>query len=113
MVSALIRGFLAVVFVLSATAVLVDSWVSPSAFVDPDGEGPQAPVPNPEVADQRTQGNRIHLDVLAPPPLALSILMDVATSELAPSEERRRITVRLKPADPSGWLGRRHRRPHA
>ena len=109
----LIPGSAGLLLLLPAAAVLVDSWVAPAAIVDPDGEGPQAPAPNPEVAEQRAKGSRIQFDLLAPPPRPSALLFKAVEPSAPAGDDRRRIAVRPKPVEPSGWLGRRHLRSPA
>lgn len=99
-------GFLSFLLVGS---VLVDTWVAPAPFVDPDGDGPRPPQPNPEVIGQREIRNRVDLDLDAPfAPVAFS--PDPRPMEAAPVTGDVSFKILTPPVRPWGWLGLRHRR---
>jgi hypothetical protein len=85
--------------------VLIDSWFMEDGYIDPDGEGPEAPIPTFEIAAKRDQ-IEFHVDAMPPLPIPL----EASTQSIAaphPTEIAFEPTC-PRPVDPAGWLGRRH-----
>lgn len=98
-------GLAALLIFALAGCVLIDSWFIEDDYIDPDGEGPEAPIPTFEIAAKNTQ---IEIDVDAAPAVPIRVEASGGDAEVPPMADVVYAPPRPRPVDPAGWLGRRH-----
>jgi hypothetical protein len=87
-----------------AGCVLIDSWFQEDA-IDPDGEGPEAPIPSFEIPSKYKQ---IEIDADPAPLVSLCVEPFIEDFKLPSTADSAYAPPRPRPVDPAGWLGRRH-----
>lgn len=98
-------GFAALLIFALAGCILIDSWFTGDDFIDPDGEGPEAPIPTFEIA---AKSKSIEIDVDAVPLIPLCVETSTCSVEVTSKADAAYMPPRPRPVDPAGWLGRRH-----
>lgn len=98
-------GAAALLIFALAGCVLVDSWFVEDGFIDPDGEGPKAPIATFEIAAKNTH---IKLEIDTTPLIPACLETSAERAEPPPTVEIACEPPCPRPVDPAGWLGRRH-----
>lgn len=98
-------GLAALLVFALAGCILIDSWFVEDEFIDPDGEGPEAPIPTFEIAAKHRQ---IEIDVDATAPILLCVETSTDSIDVLLIVDADDAPPCPRSVDPADWLGRLH-----